>query len=167
MKLIQTMILMMMFLTLFGCQGKGQIVKPGEPINPVMIKQTAQLGEPFTLKLNESAKIDGAAGIEITVNRIGRKWSANGGGESLDFVFSIKHGEKTENYSNPVPPLVTVGEYKIEVIKTEPFGYGYATFIVTINDSGTKTDSNEIAAAKFAEHFGWHIDESISPAKIT
>jgi hypothetical protein len=160
---MKTIVLMMTFLTLFGCQGFGQSAKPGEP---------------FTLKLNESAKIEG---IEITVNRIGRKWLAKGGGETLDFTFTVKYDGKTQSYSNPVPELIMAGDYKVEVVKTEPFGYGYAIFVVTkyrseMKDAAEKEESkdsskkendrNGAVAAKFVEQFGWHLDESISPVKI-
>ena len=154
MKRLQTLILMLTFLTLLGCEGFGQ---------------SAKIGEPFTLKTNESAKVRGTK-IEITVNRIGRKWLANGGGESLDFTFSVKRGGKSETYSHPLPELITAGDYKIEVVKTEPFGYGYAIFVVTkIDESKTespeKNDSNFNVADKFVGQFGWHIDDAISPVK--
>ena len=158
MKRLQTLLLMLTFLTLFGCENFGQ---------------SAKIGEPFKLKMNESAKV-GGAGIVITVIRIGRKWLADGGGESLDFSFSVKHGGKTEIYSEYLPAPITAGKYKIEIVETDPFG-GYATFIVTKNDAvknnaatknDAKTDSTDEAAAKFVEKFGWHIDESIPPPKI-
>ncbi len=166
---LPAIILMLTFMMLFGCQGNGQTVKPDEkPVKPDEksdSKTAVKIGEQFTLKNNEAAKVEGT-GIEITVNRIGRKWLANGGGESLDFSFSIKHDGKTKIYSHPVPELITAGKYKIEVVKTEPFGYGYAIFVVTKNDSVRKTDSNDEAAAKFVEQFGWHIDEAVPPTKI-
>ncbi len=155
MKNIQTIVLVTVLMILFGCQSFGQTVK---------------VGEPFTLKSNEAAKIKDT-NIEITVNRIGRKWLANGG-EYLDFTFSVKQGEKTESYSNPVPPVITAGGYKIEVVKTEPFGDGYAVFIVSKNDSvksdsiKKNDDSIDAVAAKFVEQFGWHLDESIAPVKV-
>lgn len=160
---------MLIFLTFFGCEGNGQIAKkpdekPVKTIESPDSKPAARIGEPFTLKNNESAKVE-AANLEITVNRIGRKWRANGGGESLDFSFSVKRDGKVESYSHPLPDLITAGDYKIEVVKTEPFGYGYAIFLVTKNDSVKKIETNDDAAAKFVEPFGWHIDESVKPVK--
>lgn len=148
MKFIQTTILMLTLLNLLGCEGFGR---------------TAEIGKPFTLKTNESVKI-GWTGIQVTLNRIGRKWLANGGGESLDFSFSVKYDGKTEIYSDSSPAPITKGKYKIEVVKTEPFGEGFATFIVNKNE--TAKNANDAAAAKFVEKFGWHIDESIAPVKI-
>ena len=162
MKRLQTLLLMLTFLTLFGCEDFGQ---------------SAKIGEPFKLKMNESAKV-GGAGIVITVIRIGRKWLANGGGESLDFNFSVKHDGKVEIYSAylPVPDLITAGEYKIEVVKTEPFGEGYAIFVVTKNDAVKNNEvtkngcENKIQPTKLPRNssrsFGWHIDESIPPTKM-
>ena len=149
MKYLPTAVLMLTPITIFGCNLRGQ---------------TGELAVPFTLKLNESKKIAGAD-IEVTVNRIGRKWLANGG-ESLDLSFTVAHNGKIESYSSPLPDSMTAGDYKIEVVKTEPFGDGYAIFVVTKKDSVKKADSNDEAAAKFVESFGWHIDESVPPTKI-
>ena len=153
------MILTLILTSVFGCQGFGRTVK---------------VGEPFTLKTTESARVRGAD-VEITVIRIGRKWLANGGGESLDFSFSVKHDGKTEIYSEFSPAPITAGNYKIEIVKTEPFGDGYATFIVTKSDSlkndattknDAKKDSNDAVAAEFVGKFGWHVDDSIAPVKV-
>jgi hypothetical protein len=139
---------MLIFLSLFGCEGFGR---------------TAEIGEQFTLKTKESSKVRGT-GIEITLNQIGRKWLANGGGETLDLSFSVKHNGSVKTYTESSPDPITAGKYKIEVVKTEPFGEGYAIFVVNKNETAeNKTDD---AAAKFVEQFGWHIDESISPTKI-
>lgn len=167
MKRLQILILMAVSLFLFSCKGNSQTVEfdkqPVKPIEKSDAKAAVKIGEQFTLKTDESAKIDGAD-IEITVKRIGRKWLANGGGESLDFTFSVKHGGKNKAYSNPLPELITAGDYKIEIVKTEPFGYGYAVFVVTKIDE-SKNDSDFNIANKFVGQFGWHIDGAISPAK--
>ena len=114
------MIILTLILTsVFGCQGFGQ---------------SSKVGAPFTLKNSESARVRGAD-IEVTVIRIGRKWLANGGGELLEFSFSVKHDGKTEIYSGSSPAPITAGEYQIEIVETDPFGYGSATFIVKKKDS--------------------------------
>ena len=144
MKYLQTIILMLTVLVLFGCEGYGR---------------TVRLDEEFTLKSKESATIEDTD-IEITVNRIGRKWLKKGG-EKLDFTFSVKNAGKTKSYANPLPPLIVAGDYKIEVVKTNPFGEGSATFIVKKKDLSNKSASND-SAPNFVAQFGWHIVESIS-----
>ena len=146
-------------MTLCGCEGNGQTVGSG---NQPDSKPAVKTDEQFTLKMNESKKIKNAD-IEITVIRIGRKWTDKS--ESLDFAFSVKHGGKIEIFSSPLPDSITAGKYKIEVIKTEPFGEGYAIFLVKKDDPVEKTDSKD-AAAKFVERFGWHIDDSVAPQKV-
>ena len=146
MKHIQTTILMLALLSLCGCEGFGR---------------TAKIGEPFTLKTNESATVRGT-GIQITLNHIGRKWGTKPqDGESLDLSFSVSYNGKTETYSEDLSKPITVGKYKIEAVETEPFGTGYVIFVVN------KNDSNDAVAADFVEKFGWHIDESIAPTKIS
>jgi len=173
MKRLQTLILMSVSLFLLSCEGNGQTAesdkKPVKAVEKSDAKSAVKIGEQFTLKTDESAKIDGTD-IEITVKRIGRKWLANGGGESLDFTFSVKRGGKSETYSHPLPERITAGDYKIEVVKTEPFGYGYAGFVVTKideskNESLEKTDSTFDVANRFVGQFGWHIDDAVFPAK--
>jgi Domain of unknown function (DUF4830) len=169
MQVLQTLVLMLTFMNIFACRGNGQTVKLADnsvkPVESPDSKPKVKIGEQFTLKMHESAKVEGAD-IEITLNRIGRKWLANGGGESLDFDFSVKHDGKIENYSHLPLTLIRAGEYKIEVVKTEPFGDGDAIFVVTKIDSVKTPDSNDETAAKFVEQFGWHIDEAVPPTEI-
>lgn len=145
MRQIQITILMLALASFFGCDAFGQ---------------TARIGEPFTLKAKESATLHGT-GIQITLNRIGRKWGTTpNAGESLDLSFSVKRAGQIHNFNESSPAPIEIGEYKIEIVKTEPFSEGFVTFVVN------KSDSNDAVAAEFVERFDWHIDEKSAPTKM-
>lgn len=130
---------MLTILCLFGCEGFGH---------------TAEIGEQFTLKTKESAKVRGT-GIEIILNRIGRKWGANPrDGESLDLSFTVKYGGNTKTYTEFSPDPIIAGKHRVEIVKTEPFGEGYVIFVVNKTETaGTKP--NDAAATAFVEQFDW------------
>lgn len=109
---MRIMILFMAFLTFCSAETPGQ--------NP-------KIGEEFTLRNKQSARVENT-GIEITVNRIGRKWV--GSEEKLDLQFNVNYKGETANYSSPLKEAIFAGDFEIKVVKTNPFGTENAVFVV-------------------------------------